>query len=61
MATVQTPIQSGFGATTTASDVLRGIDLRGKTALVTGGRVMPYAIDSDAARRLWELSEKFIG
>jgi len=37
MATVQTPIQSGFGTTTTASDVLRGIDLRGKTALVTGG------------------------
>ena len=37
MATVQSPIHSGFGATTTASDVLRGLDLRDKIALVTGG------------------------
>ena len=37
MATAQLPIRSGFGASTTASDVLRGIDLRGNTALVTGG------------------------
>ncbi|OEV12948.1 NAD(P)-dependent dehydrogenase (short-subunit alcohol dehydrogenase family) [Streptomyces sp. Amel2xB2] len=38
--TTQTPqhsIGSGFGARTTAAEVLRGIDLSGKLALVTGG------------------------
>ncbi|MGF1239811.1 SDR family NAD(P)-dependent oxidoreductase [Streptomyces sp. 2-6] len=33
----QHKIGSGFGATSTADDVLRGIDLTGKLALVTGG------------------------
>lgn len=33
----QTPIPSGFGPQTTASDVLQGYDLTGRTALVTGG------------------------
>ncbi|NEA47693.1 SDR family NAD(P)-dependent oxidoreductase [Streptomyces sp. SID10815] len=33
----QHKIGSGFGATSTAEDVLRGIDLTGKLALVTGG------------------------
>lgn len=33
----QTPIQSGFHAKSTASDVLDGIDLTGKIAIVTGG------------------------
>ncbi|MCS0600343.1 SDR family NAD(P)-dependent oxidoreductase [Streptomyces sp. LP11] len=37
MATAQHAIGSGFGATSTADDVLRGVDLTGKLALVTGG------------------------
>lgn len=35
--TPQTPIQSGFGPQTTAKEVLKGIDLTGKIAIVTGG------------------------
>ncbi|HTK17882.1 MAG TPA: SDR family NAD(P)-dependent oxidoreductase [Mucilaginibacter sp.] len=34
---LQKPIGSGFTATSTASDVIEGIDLTGKTAIVTGG------------------------
>lgn len=34
---LQQPLQSGFSATSTAAEVIRGIDLRGKTAIVTGG------------------------
>src|SRR5258708_24494652 len=37
MSTPQSPIGSGFGAASTAADVIRGIDLRGKVAIVTGG------------------------
>jgi NAD(P)-dependent dehydrogenase (short-subunit alcohol dehydrogenase family) len=37
MTTPQHKIDSGFGARSTASDVLRGIDLSGRLALVTGG------------------------
>ncbi|MGR6915779.1 SDR family NAD(P)-dependent oxidoreductase [[Actinomadura] parvosata] len=37
MTTPQHKIGSGFGATSTADDVLRGIDLSGKLAIVTGG------------------------
>ncbi|MEU6849632.1 SDR family NAD(P)-dependent oxidoreductase [Actinacidiphila alni] len=37
MTTNQHSIGSGFGADTTAREVLRGIDLTGKLALVTGG------------------------
>jgi len=33
----QAPIGSGFGAFTTADEVIRGVDLSGKTAVVTGG------------------------
>jgi len=33
----QTPIGSGFNAASTTSDVIKGIDLTGKTAIVTGG------------------------
>ncbi|WP_067659547.1 SDR family NAD(P)-dependent oxidoreductase [Nocardia harenae] len=33
----QRPIGSGFGAASTAADVLAGIDLNGRTAVVTGG------------------------
>ena len=35
--TPQHPIGSGFGVETTAAEVIRGIDLSGKTAIVTGG------------------------
>ncbi|GAA2206419.1 SDR family NAD(P)-dependent oxidoreductase [Nonomuraea monospora] len=37
MTTPQHKIGSGFGAASTADDVLRGIDLSGKLAIVTGG------------------------
>lgn len=37
MSTAQHKIGSGFGATSTADEVLAGIDLTGKLALVTGG------------------------
>lgn len=37
MTTPQSPINSGFGAASTAEEVIRGIDLRGKCAVVTGG------------------------
>lgn len=37
MPTTQTPIPSGFGPTTTAREVLKGIDLTGKVVIVTGG------------------------
>jgi NAD(P)-dependent dehydrogenase (short-subunit alcohol dehydrogenase family) len=35
--TPQKPLPSGFGRDTTAAEVLAGIDLTGKTAIVTGG------------------------
>jgi NAD(P)-dependent dehydrogenase (short-subunit alcohol dehydrogenase family) len=34
---LQKPIVSGFSASSTASDVIKGIDLTGKTVIVTGG------------------------
>jgi len=34
---LQNPIGSGFDATSTAKDVIKGIDLTGKVAIVTGG------------------------
>ena len=34
---LQQPLDSGFGAKSEPSEVLEGIDLNGKTALVTGG------------------------
>lgn len=37
MSTLQTPIGSGFTATSTAADVIQGIDLTSKVAIVTGG------------------------
>jgi NAD(P)-dependent dehydrogenase (short-subunit alcohol dehydrogenase family) len=37
MTTEQKPLKSGFGAKTTAREVLAGRDLTGKTAVVTGG------------------------
>ena len=37
MLTAQQPIGSGFGAASTAAEVVDGIDLAGKVAIVTGG------------------------
>lgn len=37
MGSLQQPVGSGFGAASTASDVIKGIDLSGKIAIVTGG------------------------
>jgi NAD(P)-dependent dehydrogenase (short-subunit alcohol dehydrogenase family) len=37
MLTPQVPLGSGFGAASTASEVIKGFDLTGKTAIVTGG------------------------
>jgi len=37
MVTAQYKIGSGFGAKTTAAEVLQGVDLRGRLAVVTGG------------------------
>jgi NAD(P)-dependent dehydrogenase (short-subunit alcohol dehydrogenase family) len=37
MATLQLPLSSGFGPASTAGEVIAGIDLTGKTAIVTGG------------------------
>lgn len=37
MSTPQAPLGSGFGAASTAEEVIRGRDLRGKVAIVTGG------------------------
>ncbi|NWA31698.1 SDR family NAD(P)-dependent oxidoreductase [Pseudomonas sp. C6002] len=37
MPTVQKPIHSGYGAATTVAEVIRGVDLSGKVAIVTGG------------------------
>jgi NAD(P)-dependent dehydrogenase (short-subunit alcohol dehydrogenase family) len=34
---LQKPMGSGFNATSTANDVIKGIDLTGKIAIVTGG------------------------
>jgi NAD(P)-dependent dehydrogenase (short-subunit alcohol dehydrogenase family) len=37
VSTPQAPFGSGFGAATTAAEILRDRDLSGKTAIVTGG------------------------
>src|SRR5260221_7621046 len=37
MPTPQVPIGSGFGLASTASEIIQGVDLHGKTAIVTGG------------------------
>lgn len=37
MNTAQQPIQSGFDACSTAQEVIKGIDLIGKTVIITGG------------------------
>lgn len=37
MRTPQLPLDSGFGFASTATEVTNGIDLTGKTVIVTGG------------------------
>ncbi len=37
MSDKQVPIGSGFGARTTAEEILAGHDLTGKTTIITGG------------------------
>lgn len=46
-----------FGADTTTDQVLEGIDLTGKRALVTGA----YAVDGETAAKLWTLTEETLG
>jgi hypothetical protein len=62
MTTAQHPIGSGFGAKSTADDVLAGCDLTGRRALVTGGYSgIGIEMDPDQARRLWALSAELTG
>lgn len=49
MSTGQIPIHSGFDSLTTVQDVMRGHDLRGRTAIVTGGY---SGLGREAARAL---------
>ena len=37
MTTPQTPIHSGYGPAATAADIVKGLDLSGRVAIVTGG------------------------
>ncbi len=37
MTTPQTPIHSGYGPAATAADIVKGLDLSGRIAIVTGG------------------------
>ena len=57
MATQQSPIHSGFGAATTAAEVIRGMNLQGKTAIVTGGY---SGIGLETARQLVKAGAKVI-
>ncbi|EWM10571.1 short-chain dehydrogenase/reductase [Kutzneria sp. 744] len=47
--TPQRPLGSGFGCASTADDVIKGIDLTGRTAIVTGGY---SGIGTETARAL---------
>jgi NAD(P)-dependent dehydrogenase (short-subunit alcohol dehydrogenase family) len=49
MTTLQQPIGSGFGAASTTKDVIDGIDLTGKVAIVTGAN---SGLGLEAARTL---------
>src|SRR5450432_2733600 len=57
-ATLQKPIGSGFNATSTAGDVIKGVDLSGKIAIVTGGY---SGLGRETARVLRSAGAKVIG
>jgi NAD(P)-dependent dehydrogenase (short-subunit alcohol dehydrogenase family) len=55
--TAQAPIGSGFGAASTTNDVIKGIDLSGKVAIVTGGY---SGLGVEVARTLSDAGAKVI-
>ncbi|MDC0714173.1 SDR family NAD(P)-dependent oxidoreductase [Stigmatella sp. ncwal1] len=57
MTTAQFPIGSPFGAASTAQDILKGVNLSGKTAIVTGGY---SGIGLEAARVLASAGVKVV-
>lgn len=57
MPTLQRPIGSGFGAASTAGDVIKGIDLSDRVAIVTGGY---SGIGLETARSLRSAGAKVI-
>jgi hypothetical protein len=66
MPTPQRRINSGFGPRSTATDVLRGIDLIAEPTVAGSSSariegVDAHAIDADAAARLWTVSAQLTG
>lgn len=55
--TQQKPIGSGFNAASTSDEVIKGIDLSGKTAIVTGGYV---GLGLETTKKLVEAGAKVI-
>jgi hypothetical protein len=51
-----------FGPSSTAAEVIDGVDLTGRRAVVTGGAagVAPYALDPANAARLWDESLRLL-
>lgn len=61
MTSRQPPIGSGSGAKSTADEVLAGLDLGGKLAIVTGGYSGLGLGATRQAERLWALSAGLTG
>jgi hypothetical protein len=57
MFTPQSPIGSGFGAASTAEEIIRGISLVGKSAVVTGGY---SGIGLETVRVFERLGQRFL-
>ena len=55
MITPQHGIGSGFGFESTAREVLAGVDLSGRLAVVTGGRVVSIELDTGAVHALGQV------